>query len=217
MAGVAFDTLQNKQNELIRRTIDGSVFLAPITASAITTLTDTDKLLRALPVGYEDVGWIDDSGAVFARSVDTANATSFGAVEPTRSDITKDTTTVKIICQETKRATIGLYSGADMTGITADATTSEVDIAKPARPAFQHYRCLILGVDLTDAGELYIARFLPRVRVTDYDDQKFQSKADDPLTFGVTLTAYIDSTLGYSSRDLYGGQGWAALKTQMGF
>lgn len=217
MTGVAFDSLQSKNNDLIRRTIDGSVFLAPITAPVIASLTGSDKLLNPLPAGYEDVGWVDDSGATMARSVDTANATSWGAVEPTRTDITKDTKTIKIICQETKALTIGLYTGADMTGVTADPTTGEVDIATPARPSIKHYRCLVLGVDLTDSGEIYLAKFYPKVSVTDYDDEKFQSKADDPVTRGVTLTAYIDNTLGYSARDLYGGQGWAALTSAMGF
>jgi hypothetical protein len=217
MTGVAFDTLQSKNNELIRRTIDGSVFLAPFSADPIASLTDTDKLLKPLPAGYADLGWLDDSGATMARSVDTANATSWGAVEPTRTDITKDTKTIKVIAQETSAQTIGLYTGADMTGITADPTSGEVDIATPSRPSVRHYRCLVLGVDLTDVGEIYMAKFYPRVSVTDYDDEKFQSKADDPVTRGVTLTAYIDSTLGYSARDLYGGSGWFSLKTAMGF
>jgi hypothetical protein len=217
MTGVAFDTLQDKNNELIRRTIDGSVFIAPFSADPIASLTDTDKLLKTLPAGYEDLGWLDDTGATIARAVSTANATSFGAVEPTRTDITQDTKTIKVMAQETKALTIGLYTGADMAGVTADATSGEVDIATPSRPSVRHYRCLVLGVDLTDVGEIYMAKFYPRVSVTDYDDEKFQSKADDPATRGVTLTAYIDSTLGYSARDLYGGAGWFSLKSAMGF
>ena len=217
MTGVAYDALQGKNNALIRRAIDGSVFIAPFSSSAITTLTDTDKLLKALPSGYEDVGWIDDSGVTMPRSVDTANVTSFGSVEPTRTDVTKDTKTVKFVAQETKALTIGLYTGADMTGVTADATSGEVQIATPARPPVRFYRCLVLAVDLSDAGEIYRARFYPKVSVTDYDDEKLQSSGDDPDVRGVTLTAYVDPVLGYSAKDLYGGQGWAALNSDMGF
>jgi hypothetical protein len=217
MAGVSYDTLQNRQQSLIRKMLEGSVFIAPITANAITTLTDTDKFLKTLPTGYEDLGWLSDNGANFERKVDAPEIKSWGAVEPTRTDIISDVTTLKLECQETKRATIGLYSGADLTGTTADPSTGEVDIAKPARPGIQYHRCLTVGVDLTDNGELYVGRFMPRCRVTNYDNIDMQSTGDKPLTFGVTLTAYIDSTLGYSERWLFGGAGWAAIVSQMGF
>ena len=217
MAGVSYDNLQHRQQALIRKMIEGSVFIAPFSATAITTLTDTDKFLKALPAGYEDIGWLSDNGASLERKVDAPEIKSWGAVEPTRTDIISDVTTLKIECQETKKATIGLYTGADLTAVTADPTTAEVDIAKPPRPGIQYHRALVVGVDLTDNGELYVGRFLPRCRVTDYDNQDFQAAGDKPLTFGCTLTAYIDSVLGYSERWLFGGAGWAALQTQMGF
>jgi hypothetical protein len=217
MTGVAFDSLAQKDSTLIRRAIDGSVFMAPFSADAITSLTDTDKLLKALPSGYEDVGLLDDAGVTMPRSVDTANVTSYGRVEPSRTDVTKDTKTIKLVAQETKALTIGLYTGADMSGITADATSGEVQIAIPARPTIRFYRCLVLAVDLSDDGEIYDGRFYPRVSVTDYDDEKHQSSGDDPTTRGVTLTAYVDDVLGYSMKELHGGQGWAVLNSAMGF
>ncbi|MCW2904926.1 MAG: hypothetical protein JWO67_7191 [Streptosporangiaceae bacterium] len=217
MTGVSYDTLQNRQQSLIRKMLEGSVFIAPITADPITSITDTDKLLKALPAGYDDVGWLSDAGANFERKVDAPEIKSWGSVEPTRTDIISDVTTLKLECQETKKATIGLGTGADMSGITADVTTGEVDIPKPARPGIQYHRALAVGVDLTDNGELYVARFLPRCRVTNYDNTDFQASGDKPLTFGVTLTAYIDSSLGYSERWLFGGAGWFAIKTAMGF
>src|SRR5690606_41499635 len=84
------------------------------------------------------------------------------------------------------------------------------------RPATRHYRILTIGVDLADAGEIYVARFLPRASVSDKDDQAFQS-GDDPLGWPVTLTAYKDAALGTSERYYFGGPGWAALLDDMGF
>jgi hypothetical protein len=217
MAGVAYDALQEKKTELIRKMTDGSVFVAPFTADAITTLTDTDKLLKTLPADYEDIGFTTDDGAQFGRDVTTSEITSWGRVEPTRSDITSDTTTLQIAMQETKKATIGLYTGADLTAVTADATTGEVGIEKPASPRVRFHRVLALGVDLTDSGELYVARFLPRAKVDDYDDQAFQSSDDEALLWSVTFKSFIDDTLGYSEKWLFGGEGWFALKSQMGF
>lgn len=217
-----YETLKNKQNHLIRKALDGSVFVAPITAIAVTDLTTYTAGppvvvdLTALPAEYEDVGWISDDGAQFSRDVETSDVTSWGSVEPTRRDITSDTTTLAIACQETKKATIGLYSGADMDAVVPDPDSGEVSIAKPARPSSRSYRVLTLAVDLMDAGEVYVARFLPRAQVTDFDDQSFTS-GDDPIMYSVTFTGYMDATLGYSERWLFGGPGWLAALEDMGF
>lgn len=217
MAGSVYDDLKVKKNQLIRKGLDGSVFAAPHSADAVTDLTDaTDKLLKPLPTGYEDLGWLSEDGAQYSSDVETSDINGWGGTEPLRSDITQDSTTLEVACLETKLMTIGLYTGADTSAITANATTGEVSIAKPARPNVRYYRVLSVAVDLSDAGEIYICRFLPRARVTDKADQPHQSGDDEPITWGVTLTSYVDSTLGYSERYIFGGPGWHALLTDMG-
>ena len=218
MAGVAYDTLEQRNAALIFKAVLGSVFVAPYASTAITALTDTtDKLLKTLPSGYEDVGWISDDGAQFGRDVDTSDITGWGSVEPLRSDVNSDVTTLQIACLETKRATIGLYTGATIAQDAPDNSSGELVIDKPARPSFKYYRVLALGVDQTDDGEYYVARFLPRARVTDFGEQSYQSSDDSPVTWEVTMTAYQDSTLGYAERYLFGGPGWAAKLLSMGF
>ena len=217
MAGVAYDDLQQRNAALIMKTLQGSVFVAPSSADVITSLTDADKLLKELPAGYDDLGWMSEDGAQFGRDVDVSDINGFGSVEPLRSDVNSDVTTLQVSCLETKKATIGLYTGADMSTATPDPTSGELSIAKPARPGFRFYRVLVVGVDLTDDGEYYVARFLPRTRVTDYDEQNYQSSDDSPVTFGVTLTAYSDATLGYSENYIWGGPGFAAKLASMGF
>ncbi|WP_289008951.1 hypothetical protein [uncultured Thermomonospora sp.] len=218
MAGNAYDDVQQRNAALIFKALQGSVFVAPYSAAAITTLTDpADKLLAPLPQGYEDVGWVSDDGAQFGRDVETSDITGWGAVEPLRSDINSDVTTLQIACLETKKATIGLYTGADMSTAVPDSTSGELGIEKPARPSFRYYRVLALAVDLTDDGEYYVARFLPRARVTDFDEQAYQSSDDAPVTWSVTLTSYQDPVLGYAEKYLFGGPGWAAKLADMGF
>ncbi|TDD97644.1 phage tail protein [Actinomadura rubrisoli] len=218
MAGSAYDDIQQRNAALIFKALQGSVFTAPSTAAAITNLTDSgDKLLKALPTGYEDVGWTSDDGAQFGRDVDTSDITGWGSVEPLRSDVNSDVTTLQIACLETKKATIGLYTGADMAAATPDPVSGELSIEKPARPSFRYYRVIAIAVDLTDDGEYYVARFLPRARVTDFDEQAMQSSDDSPLTWAVTLTSYQDATLGYSERYIFGGPGWATRLASMGF
>lgn len=172
--------------------------------------------LAPLPALYDDLGWLSGDGMQFSRDVSSSEVTSFGSVSPTRTDITSDTTTLSVTAQETKLLTIGLATGADLSAITPAALTGEVSIAKPTRPKSRHYRVLSMAVDQGDAGEIYIARFLPRAKVTSYAEQSFGS-GDDPVTWGVTFTGEEDSTLGYSERWIFGGAGWNALLTDMGF
>jgi|SRR5690606_26110129 len=218
MAGAAYDDVQQRNAALIFKALQGSVFIAPYSAAAITSLTDpADKLLAPLPEGYEDLGWTSEDGAQFSRDVDVSDINGWGSVEPLRSDVNSDVTTLQVACLETRKATIGLYTGADMDTNVPDGTSGELSIEKPARPGFRYYRVLALAVDLSDDGEYYVARFFPRARVTDYDDQSFQSSDDNPVTWSATLTGYTDPVLGYSERYLFGGPGWAARLADMGF
>ncbi len=217
-----YEALKNKQTELIRKSLDGSAFVAPVTAAAIDDLT-TYKAgppvvidLAPLPTDYDDLGWLSGDGAQFSRDVSSSEVTSWGSVSPTRTDITADTTTLTVTAQETKLLTIGLATGADLSAITPAAGSGEVSIAKPTRPKSKHYRVLALAVDQGDAGEIYVARFLPRAKVTGYAEQSFGG-GDDPINWGVTFTGEEDSVLGYSERWIFGGPGWLALLDEMGF
>jgi len=219
---VAYEELKNKQTELIRKALEGSVFLADVTADPIAELTTYTAGppvvidLTPLPTDWDDLGWLSNDGAAFSRDVSTSDVTSWGSVSPTRSDVTADTSTLTVVAQETKLLTIGLATGADLAAVTPAANSGEVSIEKPARPSSKFYRVLSLAVDLGDAGEIYIGRFMPRAKVTGYAEQSFGG-GDDPISWGVTFTGYEDSVLGYSERWIFGGPGWQALLTEMGF
>ena len=211
-----YSTLRQKKTELIRKARDGSVFIAPSTATAITTLTSgVTSDLAALPTGYKDLGWISQDGASYARTTEVSEVNSFGSVEPTRSDTTRDVITLSVTAQETNIITMGLYTGADLSALEANATTGEVGIAKPSRPGFRYYRVLGLYVDDGDAGEIYMARYMPRAKVTEVSEQVF-TDGDDPISYGVTFQGYEDSVLGYSHKWFWGGPGWEALLASMG-
>lgn len=172
--------------------------------------------LAPLAVGYDDLGWLSSDGAQFSRDVSASEVNSWGSVSPTRTDVTSDTTTMTATAQETKLLTIGLATGADLSGIVPAVNTGEVSIAKPSRPKSKHYRVLSLAVDQGDAGEIYVARFLPRAKVTSYAEQSLGG-GDDPITWGVTFSGEEDNDLGYSERWIFGGEGWNALLGDMGF
>lgn len=172
--------------------------------------------LRLLPTGMDDLGWLSTDGVAFSRDVSTSDVQSWGSVTPTRSDVTSDTSTMAVTAQETKLLTIGLATGADLAAMVPDPQTGEVDIKKPTRPNSKHYRALSMAVDLGDGGEIYVARFFPRAKVTNYAEQS-HGGGDEPINWGVTLTGEEDSSLGYSERWLFGGPGWNFLLADMGF
>lgn len=228
MAG-DYEALKNKQTELIRKALDGSVFISTdlTAASAIATLTTWVDEVAGPPVvpahvelaelheSYDDLGWLDTAGAQFSRDVANSEVTSWGSVSPTRTDVTSDTTTLSVTAQETKLLTLGMFTGAEVDAIKAAFQTGEVAITKPVRPKPKSYRALTLAVDQGDGGEIYLGRFLPRAKVTGFGEQAFGG-GDDPIAYPLTLTGEEDSELGYSERWFFGGPGWLALLDDMG-
>lgn len=213
-----YAALQTKKSELIRKGLEGGVCLAPISAAAITATTlfaPTTGELQALPTGYKELGWLSTDGAQFSRSVDSSDLNSWGASEPTRSDVTADTTTLQVTAQETNALTLGLFIGVDPTEIEP-AANGAVEIRKAATPTASHWRVLSIAMDRGDGGEIYLARFLPRAKVTDFADQSYNN-GDDGITYGVTFTGFRDATFGTSESYLFGGPGWLALLDDMGF
>jgi hypothetical protein len=213
-----FADLQQTKTELIRKAKAGSAFLAPIAATPIDEdFVGAGGVLATLPSTYEDLGWLSNDGMGFSRDVSTSDVTSFGSVSPTRSDIISDTSTVTVTCQETKLLTIGLATGIDTSAIkTPTATTGAVMVRKPVNPSSKFYRLFCIAKDDGDAGDIYIARFFPRAKVTSFSEQAFGG-GDDPISWGVTMTGYEDSTLGFTEAWLFGGPGWNALVDEMGF
>ncbi len=186
-------------------------------AVGVTTTTPGAAVdLSPLPSGWDDLGWTSGDGITYGRETEVSDVTSFGSVEPTRSDVTRDTITMAVVAQETKLLTLGLYTGADTSALKADATTGEFSIAKPNVPGFRYYRVLGLFEDRDDNGlPIWLARYMPRARITEWSEQQF-TDGDDPISYGMTFTGFEDSDAGFSHQWLFGGSGWQALLSDMG-
>jgi hypothetical protein len=210
--------LASHKSELIRKALEGSVFVAPSTASPITTMTSgASSALASLPANYTDVGLVEKGNAVtWSRSVTTQEVMVWGDLFPARRDITKDDSTLKFTMVETKRLSLELYYGLDLSSTTANATTKEVSFAQPARPSTKFWRVFGLFQDGTGTDAIYVGRFYPRASVTDMSDQKWDDDAD-PLLWDVSMSAVRDDDLGYAVKHFFGGPGWAALLSDLGF
>jgi hypothetical protein len=209
-----FDDMQQHFAHLIRKGLEGSVFVKRFAAAdtAITALKDATGLL-ALPTGYTDVGYLSkDQGAQWTRSVDTAETTSLGATEPTRRDITSDVTGLQFTMQESKRSVFELYDGLDLAGVTQDAN-GNVSWDKPDRPATIYYRVMVLFKDGEGADAVYFAKWGPRMQVTDRGEQSWNE--NNEVVYPVTMTAFVDPAVGTSMRSLWAGP--STVLTDMGF
>jgi hypothetical protein len=223
-----YDAVANKQRQLIRKALDGSVFAAPFLdgagaptdlIAALTTYAAGPPVvidLTPLPTDYDDLGLLSTDGASFASDTTSSDVQSWGSVTPTRSDIISDTTTLTIVAQETKALTIGIGAGIDASALVPTANTGEISIEKATKPQGLYYRLLSVAVDLSDAGEIYVARFLPRAKLTNRGEQAYGG-GDDPIAWSYTFTGEVDDAAGYSERWLFGGAGWQALLTEMGW
>lgn len=211
-----------KQDALIRKALDGSVFQAPMSVALPPSLT-VDGAVTGTPTLYElvdtdwtDLGLMSDDGAKFSNDVSSSDITSWGRVEPSRRDITKDVTGLHIVAQETKLATVSSYFGIDPATVTPDATTGEVHFTKLTRPSPIYNRLYTIAVDQNEHGEIYCACLMPRASVTDKGDIPFDS-GDDAIMWDSTWTAYTDSTAGYSVQFRFGGPGWKPMLADMGW
>jgi len=216
MAGTYAD-IRDKKNELIRRAKDGSIFVAEMDVTPPTALTSSSSatLLTLDPADWTDVGWFSTDGVTYDRSTDKVETSSFGSTETTRSDVTKDAISMTCTAQETKALTLGLTTGADITAIKANATTGEVQVAKPTTPKLRYYRVLGIFLDHDDNGaEIYFGRLMPRAQVADFGSQGY-NEDETGISYPMTWMGKEDSTLGYSHKWFWGGPGWKALLTDM--
>jgi hypothetical protein len=209
--------LRNAQEELVRKTLDGAVFRASTTATHISaaTLFDTDGSLKELPEGFEDQGLLSTDGISFSREVSTSNTSALGRTTPVRSDVQGDTDTLNFVAIETNRQTLELGTGAVLLP-GARGANGAVEIKKPSRPKSRVYRFLSVAQDENEYGEIYVCRYLPRGKITAYGDQVFNS-GDEPIGWSATVTGENDSAWGSPGSYIFGGPGWNAILSKMGF
>ena len=212
-----YNTLRDVQESLIRKPLSGFIALADTSVAFPTSLTSgATAEIQVLPTGFRGLGLISkDDGITFSRDTDAADVESWGELEPTRTDMTRDVTSAGFTCQETRKSVLELYYNVDLSSVTADATSKEVTFNQASSPRTKYSRVIFLSKDGTGTDAIYIAKIMPRAMVSAYDDQNWNQ--DDPLAYPLTLTAKKDSVLGYSVRHVFGGPGWASRLTAMGF
>ncbi|MGK5677521.1 hypothetical protein [Actinoplanes sp. URMC 104] len=215
---MSYTDLRDKQNELIRRAKDGSVFVARMDVALPATLTSgtNAELVSLDPDDWMDLGHFTTDGATFDRETESTDTMSFGSREATRTDVTRDEISLNITAQETRLLTIGLTTGAELDSIKAAFQTGEVIIDKPFTPRLRYYRVLGLFIDHDDEGrEIYFGRLMPRAQIAEFGSQGY-SEGEEGIQYPMTWRGKEDATAGYSHRWFWAGPGWRSLLTKMG-
>ena len=217
----SFAALAKRQGELIRKPLAGIIAVAEDTLELdadfkLTTLAAGGAIELTELTDWDQLGWVSKSdGVVFSADTETSDVESWGALEPTRSDITKDVTSAQFTCQETNKKVLEMFYNVDLSSTLGDFETGEVDFNQAVEPSTTYRRMLFLSKDGSGPREVFIGKLMPRANVSAKSDQSWNS--EDALTHGMTITAKVDDEMGYAVRHMFGGEGWKAQITKMGF
>ncbi|WXW93149.1 major tail protein [Arthrobacter phage BrayBeast] len=190
----------------IRKILEMAIFVKPVEDddTAITQVYVTATGLT-IPTGYLPVGMVTkDDGATWTRDQESSDVTSYGYAEPVRRDIVSDVTGLSFTMQESKKTTMELFHGLDLSTVTTDSA-GNFYFDKASRPAQRKYRVLALGKDGDGPDAIYVARWLPNAQITENGEQAWSE--GDEVKYPATFTAYTDSTFGTSFREIWGGPG----------
>ena len=214
----SFSALAKRQGELIRKPLAGIIAVADmeVELAAEFALTEGASSQLVALTEYDQLGWVSKSdGLTFSSDIESSDVEAWGALEPTRSDITKDVTSAQFTCQETNKKVLEMYYNVDLTNVKGDSVTSEVAFNSATEPSTTYRRMIFLSKDGAGTNEIYMAKVMPRASVTAKADQTWNS--EDALTYGMTVTAKVDDELGYAVRHHFAGPGWAKQLIKMGF
>jgi hypothetical protein len=194
----------------IRKILEMAIFIKPVddADTAITKVWGGDTAGLTVPAGYLPVGMVTkDDGATWTRDQESSDVTSYGYAEPVRRDILSDVTGLSFTMQESKKTTMELFHGLDLSTVTTDTALNggSFYFDKASRPAQRKYRVLALGKDGDGPDAIYVARWLPNAQITENGEQAWSE--GDEVKYPATFTAYTDSTFGTSFREIWGGPG----------
>lgn len=201
-----FNEVKGHKSSNIRKILEMAIFVKPV-EDADTEITQvwtaTDGLV--VPAGYLPVGLVTkDDGASWSREQDMAEVESMGHSEPTRRDILKDVSGLSFTMQESKKTSMEIFHGLDLSTVTTDSD-GNFFFDKASRPVSRKYRVLALGKDGDGPDAIYVARWLPRAQVTENGEQAWTD--GDEVKYPASFNSSTEEKFGTSFREIWGGPG----------
>ena len=196
-----------------RKALEGVAFLAPESAPVITTLTDAEGELQALPPEYFPVGYVSTDGYTWGGDTDTEEVEALGYASPVRNDITKTTREVSFSAYNVYHANLlAVAYGMDLSE-AKKAVSGEITFDRPALPDKIFYRLIVIAKDGSGANEIYRAKHNPRVSIVEIPEETWN--ASDAKAFEFKFAAEVDPLLGTAEREFIAGPG--AKTQELGF
>lgn len=148
------------------------------TATALPTTA-----VAALAAGFKDAGWCSEDG--LKKAVDEAQSTikAFGSNAPVRKLTTSSETTFELTMLESNPTAIEVYNRLPLGSLVPVSSTGAFDFTE-GEPRTEQLSAVF---DLVD-GSNRIRAVVPILEVT--GRKEFNIKSADPVTYGVTMTAY---------------------------
>lgn len=211
-----FDEVRGAQSHLILKALGGFILVAPMSVPMPEKFTDeTGALIDLNATGFKPLGWLTKGDGInFSRETENQETESYGALEPTRVDFTKDVTSAAFRMQETNKQVLELYYNTDLTDVTVDAN-GEFSFVNDAQPATIYRRMIHIGKDGNGDNAKYIIKAMPRAVLSEVQEQGWTPESE--LSYGLTVKATTDDELGYSVRHAFAGPGIKAIAADMGF
>lgn len=217
-----FEDVQAHNDDLVRKALGIIVAVAPYSTAAITSILDpTSGNLAALPTGYIQLGRLTEDGASFARETEVSEIFGHASVDPARSDIRRAVKRMSMTMLEVRKKGLELAQGVASLGETVTkipATTGNQQVTwdEPSAPTYPYLRMIAIAMDITNTGEIYVARHALRCKVTEVGEEVW-SDQDQAMVTPLTFTFYNDSTAGTPLRHFRGGPGYAEIIADEGF
>ena len=211
-----FDEVRGAQSHLILKALGGFILIAPMSVAMPEKFTDeTGALIDLKAAGFAPLGWLTKGDGInFSRETENQETESYGALEPTRVDFTKDVTSAAFRMQETNKQVLEVYYNTDLSDVTVDAN-GEFSFVNDAQPATIYRRMIHIGKDGNGANAKYIIKGMPRAVLSEVQEQGWTPESE--LSYGLTVKATTDDALGYSVRHVFAGPGIKAIAADMGF
>lgn len=201
-----FNEVKGQKASNIRKILEMAIFVKPKEdADVEITQVYTAAGGLVIPTGYVSVGLVTkDDGASWTRDQEWSEVTSMGHSEPTRRDSVSDSTGLAFTMQESKRQSMELHHGLDLSAVTTDAD-GNFFFDKASRPISRRYRVFALGKDGDGPDAVYVLRWLPDAQITENGEQAWTE--GDEVKYPATFSAYTDEEFGTSLREIWGGPG----------
>lgn len=216
MPAATFEQIAAWKPKLVRRANKGFVAYAPMSVAIPASFTSGVSAEFQALTGYTSLGLFSKDGAPTWRPEVTNNdIEAWGSLEPPRTDIISRKMTMSATALETKRQTLELYSGVDLSAIEPDPTTKEIQWSDPTAPETRYGRLIVGAVDGFGADQITFLRIMSRACVTEMAEQSWGQ--ENALSYNLTWAAKTDEDEGYSLKNVLCGPGLEPLLEAMDF